>query len=293
MALLSFFRDRDVKPAWQFQTVGDLWRIFFAGEGRIVGEDRDQHTKSVSFFCIDEQTGAVLWKGIRLDEPWWSGIETVEGGIVYLHKYAKPDLPQHQGIIALDLETGRLLWKNEKLQFLFIAGGKLYASRDYFERRAYFELHPLTGEILQEFSEEEQVISLRRDQESATSNDVMFPQIFDTDLPEHERVHEAIRAECDPSLVAGSIELIHHENLLFFNYHWKKTRTSLDQPALENRLRVVDTRRKKVIFSDILNEHVLNPVPDSFLLKGGNLFYIKNKNTLVAVRLAALLKKSS
>ena len=291
MRFLSLFRDGKVKPAWEFKTSGNLWRILFSDSGRIVGEDREAVKKTVTFFCLNESTGEVLWSGLQLDEPWWIGIETIYGGIVYLHEYVKPDLPQHKKIIALDLETGKLLWKNEELQPLFVAEGKLYAAKDFFEKRVYVELNPTTGEIEREFVEEEGTVDFGRRVEADRLHDLVFPEVFNEEVAGYSTLASLIRLYCDLLKLAGNIEYIERENLLFFNYHEQVGNRASESPRLMNRLKVVNADRKRLIYSEVLNENVLAPTPDSFFLKGRQLFFIKNKNTLVAVRIEDLQQR--
>lgn len=291
MKLFSVFREGKIKPAWQFQTTGNLWRILFSDSGRIVGEDRDQGTKTVTFFCLNETSGAVLWRGLKLDEQWWIGVETIYDGIVFLHGFVKPDLPQHQKIIALDIETGRPLWRNDSLRFLSIVDGKLFASEDLFEKRLYFELNPTTGEMEREYSEDNEPLHLNRRVDTLSQQEIAFPEALTEDAENSHDLEPLIRSHCDLVRVSGNVEFVHRGNLLFFNYHQRGKAANVEGAFLENRLKVIDTKRKRVIFSDLLNDKVLHPTPDSFLLKGGDLFYIKNKNTLVAIRVEDLERK--
>jgi hypothetical protein len=293
LVLPRIFRraDRKVKPAWQFKTTGDLWRILFSDSGRVVGEDRDPAAKTVTFFCLDETTGEVIWSGIKLEERWWIGMEAIFNGIVYLHEYVKPNLPQHQKIIALDLPTGKLLWRNDELRFLSISEGRLYASKDFFERRLYFELNLATGEVGREFTDEEGA-HLKRGEEDVILWDIVFPSVFEVGAGNYDKLAQVIRSHCDLRKVAGTIEFIQRENLLFFNYHERTTPATAEARLLKNCLKVVNTDRNRLIFSDVLNEKALAPTPDSFFLKGEQLFFIRNKNTLVAIRLEELYQKA-
>jgi len=100
-----------------------------------VGEARDQDQKLVSFFALNAQSGVPLWRDLRLDEPWWAGIEAASDGVVLLHRFATPDMPQHKGILALDLKSGAQLWENRDVTFWFIRDGSVVAHRAVFEKR--------------------------------------------------------------------------------------------------------------------------------------------------------------
>jgi outer membrane protein assembly factor BamB len=272
-------------PAWQFQTAGQVWRILFSDSGRIVGEDRDDEKKEVTFFCLDEVSGEMLWRGVKFDERWWIGIETIYAGIVYLHEYVKPDLPQHQKIIALDIQTGKLLWRNDELQPLFVTGGKFYAAKSSFERRVFYELNPATGEVERELSEGNENPLFLREREGVLHQDFTFPEVLGRGPSGESELELTMRSYCEPDKVVGNIEYVHRDDLLFFNYHERSSPLSVDPPILKNTFIVVSMKRSRALYSEVLNEKVHAPTPDSFFLKDSQLFYVKNKSLLVAIRL--------
>jgi outer membrane protein assembly factor BamB len=285
MKLFSLFKDRKIKPGWQYKTDGQLWRMLFSDSGRIVGEDRDEGKKEVTFFCLDEVNGEVLWNRVGMSEHWWIGIETLYDGIVYLHEYVKPDLPQHKRIIALDIELGTILWRNDELLPLFVAHDKFYAAKETFERRIYYELNTRTGKIEREFSQIDENFDPSWREKGIGNQDIEFPEVMKDSGGDSNRLWETVGAHCDVKKVVGNIEYIQREGLLFFNYHEQVSNLSTDPPILKNIFKVVDTKRNRVVYSESLNERVLAPAPDSFFLKGLELFYVKNKNLLSAIQL--------
>jgi hypothetical protein len=291
MRLFSPFKNGKINPAWQFQTAGQLWRILFSDSGRIVGEDRDEERKEVTFFCLDEPSGKVLWSGVGFQERWWIGIETTYDGFVYLHEYVKPDLPQHKKIIALDLESGKLVWRNDELEPLFIAGAKFYAVRSSFEKRVLYELNASTGETERESSEEED-FDLAHRRSDIGQQAFVFPEIFEAEVEHENERRDIIQSHCDFRKLVGSIEYIYHPGLLFFNYRERTRSSPTDQPVLNNLFKVVNTNKNRVLHSEVLNENVSAPTPDSFFLKGAQLFYIKDKKRLVAFQLDEFQRKS-
>jgi len=288
MKFFGIFRQKKIRPAWEFKAKGFLWRIVFSGDGRIVGEDRDQTAKSVSFFCLDEITGRVLWSGLEFSEKWWIGIEAIDGGIVFFHEYVKPDLPQHFKILAVDVETGKLLWRNDELQPFHIAKGKVFAVKDLFEKRIYYQLNTATGEVEKEFSEQDENIGLISKGRERGDGATIFPEILSGDVEGYDRLADVIRPHCDRSRVEGNVEFILHGDLLIFNYHETAKSRIGDERLLKNHLKVVRLNRKHLLYSDLITENAHAPVPDSFFLKGGQLFFVKERNRLVAIRLEAL-----
>jgi hypothetical protein len=285
VGLFSSFRNRRIKPAWQFEVTGQLWRILFSGSGRIVGEDRDEAKKEVTFFCLDEVNGNVLWQGVAFDERWWIGIETFYDGMVYLHEYIKPDLPQHKKIIALDLESGNLLWRNDEFEPLFFAGSKFIAVKSSFEKRVLYELDPTTGEIQREYSEDSEDFDTARRGLDTSQRDFVFPEIYVSGVGHEDELNDSIQMHCDFRKLAGNIEYIYRAGLLFFNYHERTGSSSTDQPLLNNIFKIVNTNKNRVVHFEVLNGNASAPTPDSFFIKGVQLFYIKDKKRLVAFHL--------
>jgi hypothetical protein len=292
MRLFSLLKNEKIKPAWQFRSVGQLWRILFSESGRIVGEDRDEDKKEVTFFCLDEVSGEVLWSGVELEERWWIGIEAFYDGIVYLHEYIKPDLPQHKKIIALDLKSGKLLWRNDELEPLFVAGAKFYAARSSFEKRVLYELNPATGEIERELSEEDEDLNPAQRQLGIGHQDFVFPEVFEAGVERESELKGIFQLHCDFRKLVGSVEYVYRSGLLFFNYHERTDSSSTDQPVLKNLFKVVNMNKNRVLHSEVLNESAFAPTPDSFFLKGAQLFYIKDKKLLVAFYLDEFQRKA-
>src|SRR5258705_3352973 len=138
-------RGKHLAPAWEFHVRGIIWRLLVSGKGQFVGEERNINERSVSFFCIDSESGTPLWRDLRLAEPWWIGIEALHDDLVLLHEFAMPDFPDHKKIHALDLSSGKLLWSNEEVTYLFSHGNAIYAAKDLNDVRTYLELDSMSG----------------------------------------------------------------------------------------------------------------------------------------------------
>src|ERR1041385_7071151 len=141
-------RNNQVKVAWLFKAKGMIWRLLPTTDGYFVGEDRTLDNKKTTFFCIDQKSGEVRWQNVSFGEDWWISLEVIHDDIVFLHEYAVPSMPEHKKIFALSLPTGKLLWSNDTLKFEFVAGEHVYASRETFEARIFFELDVGTGAVL-------------------------------------------------------------------------------------------------------------------------------------------------
>ena len=183
-SVISIFKEKQLKQTWTFDAGALIWRIL-TSNNYIIGETRNQEKKLTSFFCIDICTGKPLWQNISFDEPWWIGIESVKKKWMILHGFVRPDMPEHRGIRIIDIETGKLLWRNDYLSFWFINDEKLYAHRYLFERHIGCELDIKTGTILNEYSDNFDVLqNLRQKISQEFQHDVIFPEVFDVNNTE-------------------------------------------------------------------------------------------------------------
>ena len=126
-SIISLFKEKQLKPAWQFNAGALIWRILFTSNNLIIGETRNQVAKSTSFFCINAHSGKPVWGKIEFGEPWWIGIEAIYDRWLILHGFTRPDMPEHKGIRIVELSSGKLLWKNAELSYWFVSDQKLYA----------------------------------------------------------------------------------------------------------------------------------------------------------------------
>lgn len=274
-----------LKPAWSFGSEGTLWRILLGNRGRILAEYRDEENKKAHFVCLDDRTGRVLWRHERPEEPWWIGLEAVQGNRVLLHGFETPDMPEHKRIIALDLETGEEEWHNDEVTFWFAYQSRIYAYRTMFERRAGRILDLETGDVLENLDTINDFIPLRQlARKEDLHESIDFPEDLDTvDAPEAVRTLAA--REIGPAQVVGTIEAVLKDPFLVMNYHRPGPGFTPEAPRLENHLAIIDSRRSEKVFSEMLQADARLPVPDSFFLKDADVFFIKDRSFLTMIHL--------
>lgn len=286
MNLRSMFRSDRLQPEWTYTAEGMLWRLFCAKGGRLVGECRDQERKTASFFCLDENTGLPLWKNLQLEEAWWVGIEAVLGETLILHSYAKPDMPQHRGIRAFDVANGMPRWRNDESTFWFGVGDRLYAYRDLFEKRVGYELDLNTGAHLRTFEESLQELNDLREQASEIQDRerVVLPGPFDRESSSPE-IHVLIDRALRGASPEGGIDIVQEKDIIAFSYYLPAENDREEKPRFENHLCVFRLPGGVRLFSEVINENLAFPVPDTFFIRGSRLLFLKNQRSLVSLRL--------
>jgi hypothetical protein len=283
--LFSLFRLKQLKPVWEFSPGALVWKILFTSRNTIVGEAREQSSKSTKYFCIDSFSGKVLWKEKEYNEPWWIGIETVYDKWIILHGFARPDMPEHRGIRIVDLDTGALLWRNDDVTYWFIYDQKLYAYKYLFEKRIGYKIDMKTGALLHEYSENvDELHELRKlAQQSHTDlqTDLLFPELF-TETKNDPRIDGLVRRIIKINALEDSIEVLVQNNILFVSYYQREEKSQ--DSALRNIFTVYDVREGRTLFTEVLLQHVQVPSPDAFFVKDKFVYFIKNQNTVTALQ---------
>ena len=109
-----------IKKKYTHDNGRPIWRIIPTETGKLIIEEREKDNKQVYFNCLEIESGKKIFKNFQLEEKFWIGIEAVYNDVIYFHKFVKPDMPQHVGIIALDLGGKKILWENFSNSFLFM-----------------------------------------------------------------------------------------------------------------------------------------------------------------------------
>jgi hypothetical protein len=265
------------RDLWDFTVSGIIWKIL-PGDGRlIVGEERDPVKKTVSLFCVALDDGSVRWKGMTLGENWWTGIETIHRGVVIVHEYPVPGMPDHGSIIAIDAARGERLWENRDLAFAFASGGRLCGSRDLFDRRAFFEVDLATGAAGRELTVDE-AAALRDSADAGWGMDVGIPGPSDG-------VPDVIRAAFPPGtgLLAGET-LMHNDTEISNCYESRPGGAAGATGGTGTRLRehifALDAQTGSVLRRDVVCDGLSVPAGTTFFRAEERILYVKERATL-------------
>jgi len=281
---MKLFRrtSRSWPPAWSFDAGAIIWRFLFDGDGRIVGEARDPERKHAWYFCLDEHSGTPFWNDLRMDEPWWVGIEGIASGRLYLHGYRKPDMPQHLGITAIDIPSGRQLWHNGTLTFLLAVDADVYAMRETFGGMRFFRLSPTDGAVVEELGEDMERISALRQRvnEENLFRGYRYPQPYRDDHPHYPAISGTVHDIVRPQQVTGDLDVLFEAPLLCVSWH--ETADSAGEAGLRQCFEARDMNSGRTVLRETILDAAAAPGMDSFFLKDDQLMYIKNRSILTA-----------
>jgi hypothetical protein len=266
---ISFLRSgRTPHKTWTYSAGSYIWRVLPTPEGLFIGEERDPIARKASFFCLDAADGKVLWHHIPLGDGWWTGFAASTQGVLLLHGYAAPDLPQHLKIFAVDVRTGTPLWSNGSVTFAGVHGSEVHAATP-------------SGEpvVLDLKSGNPLPVHAPLPEMDVPDESLQFPSA--ADLGEAvPGIKELLNGE--PS---GPAELLAVEGHLVVAY-CLRTEAGPEASFTQN-LAVIDPRRRKIVFSDRLLASTAVPVPDTCFARDGMLYYIQERRHLIGVRFPA------
>jgi hypothetical protein len=286
---MTMFNKNIIKPAWKFSQKGNLWRIFVTGSKILIGETRDLQEKKVYFFSIDINNGRTNLNNYLFENGnYWVSIEGYNSEQIFLHRFENPNLPDHKCIIAIDNISGKVLWENKELIYLFNTDDEIYAYKEKFESIEYFLINGKDGTIIKQIpvSEHEDVIKIKDKVTDRLYLDNNYTLIYNKDdVPEN--ISEIIEKETGNKDIPGSIEYIIEESYLIFSYYSRKEikHGKPDGYLFNNYLNIFEIPTNKKHYEDILNQDSKYNVPDCFFINGKYLFYLKNKKEIFAIKL--------
>jgi hypothetical protein len=276
---MSLFHSRSsgkLKPAWTYTTEGVIWRLVPAGGLRFVGEERDLQKKDVAFFCLEGETGRPLWEGRTFGERWWTGIEAVHEGVMLLHAFATPELPEHRGITAVDIHSAAVLWEASDLTFLSLQEGAVRALRLSRFGRQQVDLDTRLGTVVREIGPDEGRPSTHT---SPVVAGLQMPVTIDR--TGSETGLDALLRIAGAAKVEGPVERLDIGKFAILGFHHR----GLGAGEMQQTVAVIDRGSGTVLFSEQTASGLLAVVPDSFIVYDSTLFILREQRTLVAVRL--------
>ncbi len=267
-----------IKQRYTYSNKRQLWRLLPADSGKLIIEERDVDSKEVYFNCIDIYSGKDIFKNYQLEEKSWIGIEYIYKDIIFFHHYVKPDMPEHTGIIAFDINSKKIIWASNEYVFLFVLNEILYCYKPKFEGRHFYSLNYKTGEIIEDLGDNAGLINDERN--TAMNNelfsDYLFPEPFNNTKNISSEITKIFQNLKNEFVIFGNIEFITKNGLLLFNYH-KIT----DNGNFKNIFNAIDILTGLRIFELVMNNQTKVLMPDSFFVKDNLLFLLKEKNRLV------------
>ncbi len=266
-----------IKKKYSFKSKRQIWRIIPTETDKIIIEEREPEKKQAYFNCLQKESGNKILKDFQLDEKFWVGIETIYKDVIFFHKYLKPDMPGHKGILAFDITDKKIKWENKDITFLFSLNDLIYSYVQKFEGRNYYALNYKTGEISEDLGTDSLKVNELREQsiQKENSKDYLFPNIFFEDSNKSEQIKSFFQKLKNETTISGRIEFIKINSLLIFCFHGANSKDSMDIY-----LKAVDLSVGNYILEEKLVKETKLFLSDSFFIKGNLLFVLFGKSKL-------------
>ncbi len=272
---------RKIKPTWRYTPGGILWRVFPSHAEVLVGEERDINRKEAVFFCVVKRTGELQWEKRSFGEKWWIGIESIGRDVVYLHRFAQPDMPGHRGIIAVDLRTGRELWREDDLTLERTFATGVTATRMTLNGREQISLDARTGDRIAATVNGDSI-----DMQPLAEARIDFPENADGPLAGYPELMPFQDAIPHSGVRAGPLEFLQVGSQVVMAYH-ELVRPAPDADTIfRHFLTVGDSASAAILFRDTVASGAAGIVPDAFFVQDGMLFYVKERKSLIALTLS-------
>jgi len=108
-------------------------------------ETRDADTLQNAFYVVDTQSGNLVLADYKPKAGWWSGLEDIYGGCLYLHRGNNQQYGQHEGIMAVNAVSGQTLWEQPHYSFYGLATDYLLAKESDQDLNEFVYLDYETG----------------------------------------------------------------------------------------------------------------------------------------------------
>lgn len=270
---MNFTKHIDYKPNKQ------IWRILISDDDKVIIEKRDVSDKQVYFDSFQLDNKKTVFNDLQLDEKFWIGIEKIYKGVILFHKYPKPDMPGHKEIIAYDIETDTVLWRNEDYVYLFLYDDKVYCFQQQFEGRKYFTLSFKSGEIVDDLGNNSEKVNALYDQSrnEESYSDYIFPETIES---KDEKVL-SILADLKSNLkLVWDVEYNIYGNCLLASYH-----TKAFEKSMINKFSAFDLTTSKELLNETLVLNTESFMTDSFFVYKTFLFLLKGKEELLIYKI--------
>jgi hypothetical protein len=254
-----------LKKMYKYDRGRQIFRIIPTDTYKLLIEERDRNKKQTFYSCLDINSGKSIFQDFQLDEKYWVGVKTIYKDVILFHKFERPDLPKHKGIIAFDINTQTILWENYN-SFLFISNDKAVFIAEELGIRKYIAVDYLTGKV-------DDIIDYPKNVKPVNYNFDNY--LFSSKITQNELelfFHSKFKEKLDNFIIKGEINFINKELSYFISFHVINKDSRFD-----NLFFALDAKGK-IILKEILNKGTDKIQPESFFIID-NLLFLLFSNT--------------
>lgn len=247
---------------------GTVWKmVALPPEDLLLLEIRDEDNRQVSFFALHYSSNTFLWKDLKPDDSWWSGLLAAYKSVFLVQNYTNQDNPDATKIIAFDVHSSKFLWEHPSFSFSsFIDGNVLGTSQE--------DSNPL---LLDLFSGEVLKREIKLDSHSNEIYDPLRPFQYQEGTDYYGTVSTFLSNKFNVK-PEGTVEYQEYDDLIFISYYMR------DKGSLLNYLLVLNDKGHALLHEKI-GEQLKGLGLDTFFILSGCLFFVRNKRELLSYRI--------
>lgn len=250
-----------IKKLYKYDNGRQLFRLLPTDTGKLIIEERDRTIKEAFFTCLDIRSGRKIFSDLQFDEKYWIGIEKIYKDVILFHRFERPDLPQHKGIIAYDIKSQTVLWENQNT-FLYAADDKLIFMSFDFGIKNLIVVDYLSGE---QENAEQSILNLEPKKEDYSSY-IHSKKISRNNF--EEMLGSDLKTKFSEIIIKDEINFASKSGINFFSFHKITENGKYDNIffAIEN--------EGTILLEETLNKGLEKLEPESFFIKDDLLFLL-------------------
>ncbi len=138
-----------IKKLFSYDRGRQIFRLIPTETGKLLIEERDRNIKEAFFNVLIFIRGKKIFTDLQFDEKYWIGIESIYKDVILFHRFERPDLPNHKGIIAYDIKSQTVLWENLN-SFLYAGDDKIVFMTFESGIKGLVAVDYLSGELIED-----------------------------------------------------------------------------------------------------------------------------------------------
>jgi hypothetical protein len=252
---------------------GNIWKIHYDEVSQVmVLEIRNADIFQTTFTAIQLPDFQVLWQDFNLQEPWWAGVSAVSGGMMYVHFFPDSQKPESREILAIDVYSRQSCWHSPIHQFYRLDNQGLIAGKWQANEWIYELLDKKNGQLIQT-----NLIPKNEENLVNKAESIVLPHHYREQTAYFNTIKQFFKEGLNIE-IAHSVDYLEIHDYILIAYFLQKNE------EFQNNLLILDTNAQ-ILLHIIINQKSEGVASENFLLINHQLFFIKDKNELIAYQL--------
>jgi hypothetical protein len=235
---------------------GIIWKLVLSHDSNLIAvESRQPEDRQVVFSILNYESGAVLFKDVRVEESWFAALAHVHENLVFITGYESEKSPVSKGITAINTNN-QVQWQRFNYSFYDAWAEGLRVYNPNVSPRRFEWLHYQTGE------------SIMISNPTPIKLDIQIPTVCSK---------TAILSGLSDTEITGDAMTLTYRDKTICCFH------ELFQGNL--RLKLFILLDGNILFEEILMEQIQKQQLETFFIHKDHLFYIRNSNQIVSYNL--------